>query len=166
MNGLILDQKGLIALIRTTAKAAGIDDDFAVSIAGQETNFISSRCRYEPSWAYYNVPIAWAAKLGITPQTEQVMQATSWGCMQIMGSVARELGFDGYLNDLTDPPNGIFYACAKIAKLDKVYEKEEAVAAAYNAGTPRLGLAGKFVNQDYVDGVMGRLQKLRSIGNS
>lgn len=84
-------------------------------------------------------------------------QAASWGPMQIMGAVARELGFDQHFPALCDTYLGIEYGCRHLAALMGRFGGRglPAVAAAYNAGSPRLASSGAFVNQVYVDKVAG-----------
>jgi len=98
-------------------------------------------------------PIDFRAKIG-SRNTEWVGQQASWGPMQIMGAVARELGFEGHFPELCGLP-GVEYGCKKLSKLvDRYYDKYgmEGVVAAYNAGSPIL-VAGRYANRDYVNKV-------------
>ncbi len=85
-------------------------------------------------------------------------QQASWGLMQVMGAVAREMGFTRkYLTQLTDPEDSLEYGCRKLLQLRGRFEKAhgiEGVIAAYNAGSPRRDAVGNFVNIDYVRKVM------------
>lgn len=157
-----MDTKALIALIRHSAQAMGIDDDIAVAIAGHETGFVCGAARFESGWKYFYSPETFAIKLGISAETERVLQSTSWNAMQVMGSVAREFGYADHLTLLVDPNLGIFYGCKKLKKLYDTYEDEASVIAAYNAGSPRK-VNGKFFNQSYVDEVTNRLTQLRAL---
>lgn len=69
-------------------------------------------------------------------------QQASWGLGQIMGAVARELGFMGeYLGEIFDPPINIRLASTHLAHLLTWSEGNvRKAAAAYNAG--RGGWAG------------------------
>lgn len=83
-------------------------------------------------------------------------QAASWGLMQVMGAVARELGYKGHLPGLCDPAAGMKFGCYHLANLRKRYFAQfgwDGVVAAYNAGSPRLLESGLFDNQDYVDAI-------------
>jgi hypothetical protein len=89
-------------------------------------------------------------------------QQASWGPMQVMGAVAREAGFVDHFPKLCDPYTGVRYGCVHLAGLrDRflVNHGWAGVAAAYNAGTPRLATRRTaseertFVNQAYVDKV-------------
>ncbi|MEM4655267.1 MAG: lytic transglycosylase domain-containing protein [Thermosphaera sp.] len=82
-------------------------------------------------------------------------QQASWGLMQVMGAVARELGFTGpYLTELCDPLLNLELGCLHLSLLRDRYLARwgwPGVIAAYNAGTPRVLVDGRFSNQDYVD---------------
>ena len=78
---------------------------------------------------------------GISAATEWIHQKTSWGLMQVMGGVARELGFKGHLPELCDPLKGIEYGCRLLRRLaDRHLEKHgwAGVVDAYNDGNPRV----------------------------
>ena len=106
--------------------------------------------RFEPSWGYF-VRLDEFSKLNmITRTTEMVLQATSWGPMQIMGSVSRELGFDGMLTKLIDPSISLRLSVIKLKQLMSKYTLLDDVIAAYNAGHPERKENGEYKNQDYV----------------
>lgn len=97
--------------------------------------------RYEPHWRYHLDPPGWAKRLtrdGMTTTmvTERVNQSTSWGLMQVMGTVARELGFTGPLPQLADPEIGLHFGCMKLRELIDRHKSDEVALAAYNAGNP------------------------------
>lgn len=143
----------------------GLDPLLIVSIATVESNMNNWPCRFEPLWKYFLDVEAWAQRLGQTFDTERVQQQSSWGAMQVMGSVARELGFQGHLSQLAVPEIGIRYGCLKIKSFLERHGNEIDAIAAYNAGSPRRDSRGKYVNQSYVDKVMANLNKLRGVGN-
>lgn len=83
-------------------------------------------------------------------------QQASWGCLQVMGAVAREYGFRGHLPGLCDVRVGIEYGCKHLSALVRRHSDKgmRAVAAAYNAGSVRyIDGTSLFVNQAYVDKV-------------
>jgi len=94
--------------------------------------------------------------------TEWWGQQASWGPMQIMGAVARELSFHGAFPELCGP-KGLEYGCKHFNNLEKrFYDKHgiDGVIAAYNAGSPRRTAVGNaFVNQRYVDKVKDNIEK-------
>ncbi len=118
--------------------------------------------RFEKHWAYFKDVDIWAFKRRITENTERTMQMMSWGLCQVMGAVARELGFDRDLPELTDPKIGAFYGAKKLAQLSKKHTKLHDVIASYNAGIPKILPDGRYANQNYVDKVvaaMGEIQR-------
>lgn len=84
-------------------------------------------------------------------------QKASWGLMQVMGAVAREVGFaEPYLPRLCDPATGLKHGCLHLAQLrDRHFADDgwDGVIAAYNEGSPRKGADGRYLNQVYVDRV-------------
>jgi hypothetical protein len=81
-------------------------------------------------------------------------QKASWGFMQVMGAVAREGGFKGHFPGLCDPLEGLNAGCLHLSRQRARWFSEfgwAGVAAAYNAGSPRVVAPGRFENQVYVD---------------
>lgn len=71
-----------------------------------------------------------------------------------MGLVAREHGFSGPLERLFIPEVNLLYGCLHLARFWERYGNLEDVVASYNAGSPRRGPDGKYVNWAYVARVM------------
>lgn len=157
-----MDMRSLTQLIADMAKDNGIDPDLALAIASHESGFDTDAVRYEESWTYLVTPYHYAALMNISEATETVLQKMSWNCLQVMGGVCRELGYQGHLINLTDPKLGIHYGCLKLANLKKKYTDEQNLIAAYNAGTPGK-LKGVFRNQKYVNAVLEILDHLRRV---
>jgi len=91
-----------------------------------------------------------------TADTEWIDQQASWGLMQVMGAVAREQGFTGFLTGLTDPLAGLHHGCQLLAKRRDRYLKSDGwagVVASYNGGAPYRTLTGTLRDQSYVDKV-------------
>ena len=86
--------------------------------------------------------------------TEWLGQQASWGPMQVMGAVAREFGFKDHFPKLCGDI-GVEIGCLLIKRLHRSYFTThgiEGVAAAYNAGSPRiLAKTHQYANQEYVD---------------
>lgn len=154
----------LKAMIKSISESVKIDSNLCSAIAGHETNYDSSKTRFEPRWSYYNTPYYYSNKLGITVETEKVLQAISWGPMQIMGSVCRELGYLDQLTLLVRPELSILYSCRKLRSLSAMYSNEKDVIAAYNAGKPVKDAYGNYQNNGYVVDVVKRLTELRNQG--
>ena len=133
---------------------------FAICITESSLNPWATR--YEPNWRWGATPLKFSKKLGITEDTERVQQATSWGLMQVMGTVARELGFLKELPRLCDPVLSLTYGIKKLKTIEKRYPNHlDEIIAAYNAGSPRRELKkNRFVNQDYVDKVFKNLERV------
>jgi len=97
--------------------------------------------------------------------TELATQRTSWGLLQIMGAVARERGFKGWLTELCDPAVNLEWGCKHLRWMvdhNNAYGlpdyriTPEDLAAAWNGGT-RVVVDGKYKNQSYVDRVKAAL---------
>jgi len=95
-------------------------------------------------------------------QTELLFQQTSWGLMQIMGAVARERGFRGWLTELCDPATNLEWGCRHLCWMidhNNAYGlpdyriTPEDLAAAWNWGS-RMVVDGKYANEDYVKRVV------------
>lgn len=149
-------------LIIDLAKAQGVDPFLCLAIAGRESEYVNSKCRFEKNWSYLVMPEKYARALGITKDTETLLQSCSFTSMQIMGSVARELGFQGYLTDLNFPEIGLPFAIKKLRLLTKKFFTLEDAISSYNQGGPYKDAKGVYLNQPYVDNVKERLSKLRS----
>lgn len=103
-----------------------------------------------------SAPVGFTSHAG-SASTEWVGQRTSWGPMQIMGAVARELGYKGFFPGLCGEL-GVEYGVAHFVRLFKRFYNDHGmpgVIAAYNAGSPRYQKGKGFANQEYVDKVIG-----------
>lgn len=141
----------LTSIQKTIAEIAdkhGVDPALALAIAEVESGFDTYAVRFEPKFRWTdtslpNPPVC-------TVKTEEILQATSWGLMQVMGVVAVELGHRGWLTELTRPEHGAKYGVMHLKKKIEKYGGKgiEAAVSAYNAGAPITG------NKAYVDKVM------------
>lgn len=112
-------------------------------------------------WRYHLDCKEWADRVGSSTISEYIGQATSWGLMQVMGTVAREYHFSGWLTELCKPSVGLEYGCTHLkAKIDR-YGSVEAGIAAYNAGNVRKNPDGTYVNQKYVSRVISIWKQLK-----
>jgi hypothetical protein len=160
-----MDQSTLFTVIRGKALEFGVCEDLAVAIAMTESGCIWPRqsTRFEPAWKYFVKPEKYAEQNGLSLETEMREQATSWGPMQVMGSVCRELGFQGPLPEIFQPVAGAQYGVMKLKVLLSKYKNESDAISAYNQGSPRKTHDGFYLNQSYVEKVMARLKALRAI---
>lgn len=131
------------------------------SIAMVESGLDPNTARYEPLWRYHYKTEMFAKDLGITKETEHVLQSISWGLMQVMGTVARELDFDRHLTELTNPHFNVFIGIKKLEQLFGRYDDLDAVVSSYNQGNPRKKADGSFMNQIYVDKVFSIFNLLK-----
>lgn len=123
--------------------------------------------RFEPAYGYLYFPREHADRLHLSYETEVCHQQTSWGLMQLMGGVARELGYDQMITELCDPVCGLTWGCRNLRKLEIKYGGDEPrMVAAYNAGSVRKTVGGLLVNQRYVDKVYSVLRPLRELPSS
>jgi soluble lytic murein transglycosylase-like protein len=99
----------LVQLAKTTAVTHGLDPALVCAVVEQESNWNPWAVRAEPRFlARYVAPL----KLS---DTESWTRSQSFGLMQIMGEVARELGFkEPYLTELCDPVHGLEFGCRKL----------------------------------------------------
>lgn len=139
-------------LITSIANFNGIDPTLAICIAEVESNFDELACRFEANWKYHFDCGRFAKYNRITEDTERILQMCSFGMMQTMGTVVRELGYRGSLLDLVKPELGIRFGCLKLKDLMKRHSYQDDVIAAYNAGSPRK-IDGKYSNEEYVQKV-------------
>lgn len=123
-------------LTEQIAKKHGLNPAVVWALINVESSCNTHAVRYEPNWRWFVKPYELARDVGTTEETETIMQKCSWGLMQVMGAVARELGWHGPMPKLCDPWHGIEYGCLKLKeRLDKYPALPDALAA-YNAGQP------------------------------
>lgn len=140
-----------------------LDPNLIKAIIWQESAGNSWACRYEPKCFLSYEPMVFSKELNLTVETELTLQRSSWGLMQPLGVVAREMGFQDYLPKLCLPENGIYWGCKKLAELNDKYQDLDDVIASYNAGSPKK-MSGKYINQNYVNSVKLHLYEARIHG--
>jgi len=150
-----------LTMISAVGEKFEVDPNLIAAIIQVESSGVRYRLRAEPTFDYLVAPERWAKALGITKDTEVMCQKTSWGLMQVMGGTARDLGYEDHLVELVEAEIGIYWGTKYLAKQLKKYQTIKGAAAAYNAGSLRIGKDGKIVNQVYVDKVMALLAQLR-----
>lgn len=151
-----MDNTELTTLIRAAASRRSLPWELVYAICQVESSLNPSAIRHEPRYRWL------VGDNETLSPTERQDQMTSWGLMQVMGAVARELGHTGPLSDLLDPPTGLFYGCLHLRRFRAKYDIWPDVIAAYNAGSPRrvAGQIGPYVNQSYVDKVLAAWNNL------
>ena len=151
-----MDNAELTTLIKSAASRRSLPWELVYAICQVESSLNPSAIRHEPHYRWL------VGDNETMSPTERQDQMTSWGLMQVMGAVARELGHTGPLSDLLDPPTGLFYGCLHLRRFRAKYDIWPDVIAAYNAGSPRrvAGPIGPYVNQSYVDKVLAAWNNL------
>jgi soluble lytic murein transglycosylase-like protein len=135
----------LVELAKGAASKYGLDPKLVCAVCEQESGWKPWAIRYEPAfYKRYTEPMSLS-------DTEEHARAISWGLMQTMGEVARELGFRGqYLSELCEPSTGLDFGCKKLARC--LSQSSGDVAGAllrYNGGS----------RKEYADEVIARMAK-------
>jgi len=142
-------------LIESKAAKYGLDPDLVEAHILTESSGKPTATRFEHRfYEHYVLP------LNLKDQNEARGRATSFGLLQIMGQVARELNYQGAWSGLMEPAVNLEYGCKKLAKCYKKYQGDAGIAA-YNSGTPKKK-GEEFMNQIYVDRVKGFLAMIRA----
>jgi len=153
--------KEIRAIIESKAYKYNLYPDLVEAHVMTESSGKPNATRYEPG--FYKTYIK---KLGITNEVEATGRATSWGLLQIMGQVAREMGYQGSWEGLCDPMVNLEYGCKKLAKCCRRYHPElDKGIASYNSGSAivvfRDGVE-VLRNQEYVDRVHRFWDKIKN----
>lgn len=154
-----------VLLISEVAQRHRLDPYLVAAICQKESGGVALRTRFEPHYRYLFEVRTFASNQGITAETEEAHQRTSFGLMQVMGAVARERGYRGFLVSLaTDPELGIECGCRHLKWLsERHYIAEESdLISSYNQGGPYKTAGGQYRNFRYVDEVDRMLRELRS----
>lgn len=162
-DATLAEIKILLPVIQIVAGSIGLDPLLIQAIVEHESGGNVWAVRYEPAWKWFVTPETHAARLGITADTEKQLQSMSLGPMQVMGAVARELGFKGLLTELLGAEAGINYGCLKLKSLLVRYGNEDDAISAYNQGSPAKGPDGLYLNsKTYYNPIAKRLLGLRT----
>ena len=106
-----------------------------LGIIQTESSFRPEAGRFEPDYKWLVKPKHYAKQNGITVDTEIVFQKTSWGLMQVMGAVYRELGYPGALNMLScDIEKQIRYGIRHFLRMFAFYGDINRAILGYNRG--------------------------------
>jgi len=137
----------LVALAHSAAAAHKLDPALVCAVVEQESSWNPWAVRYEPAFlARYVQPLYTAGKISLT---EAYTRSISWGLMQLMGEVARELGCQTTsLAELCDPATGLDFGCRQLrAKFDGAGGDPTRALLAWNGGA----------NRDYPAEVLARV---------
>lgn len=141
-------------LIYCKAKEFELDQAIVAAIVNQESRGMTYAARYEPLFRYLEKPEFHAKQQGISKETEEMLQKTSFGLLQIMGGTARFIGYSGALPALFKPDTNLYWGCKYLKRLKGQYPDLKDMISAYNAGSPRKDAKGVYSNQHYVDNVL------------
>lgn len=94
----------------------GLETALVCGLIEQESSWNCWSMRYEPLFfTHYIQPLLNTNQ--VHDMTEATARATSYGLTQVLGQVARELGFQGrFLTELCDPDIGVDFGCRKLKK--------------------------------------------------
>ena len=108
----MLTKDQIIEAARKVATTHGIPPAIFLGLVEQESNFDTYAMRFEPAFFEHYEQSAL--------DTEHVGRSISFGLTQVMGQVARELGFTGkFLSSLCDEATGLEYGARKLASCFK-----------------------------------------------
>lgn len=152
-------------LIRKHADENGLDPYLVAAILQHESAGQSWKPHYDPGWSYPWFERNFAERLGISLETEHVLQAMSWGVMQVEGAVARQHGFQDDIPKLCQPELSIQYGCIHLKWLKQrpFCHSEDDLISAYNQGFPKKTDGGLYQNEPYVSDVARLLRELRAL---
>lgn len=176
-------------VFRDAAAKYGLELALLLGLVEKESSFQQGAWNPEPPWKYFwdidrnrpfrpvtdaeiaseKPPVDFPAPRGVPADAEWWAQQASWGLTQVMGGVARELGYDGpWLTDLLlDPVLVVDLGCRHLLKKLRRYgDNLPPAISAYNLGTAMKHetgpKAGEFWNQDYVDDVLANRDRWRA----
>jgi soluble lytic murein transglycosylase-like protein len=131
-----MDTSELKALIANYAQQHGLDPAIVYGVCVKESSLDPVQVRYEPSWMWF-IDNHHGQPAACSDATERICQAISWGLMQVLGAVYRELGYVGWLSAIAaDVDVQLEYGCRYLAKKIKRYGSLRSGLSAYNAGVP------------------------------
>jgi len=105
----------LVSLAHKTAASNSLDPSLVCAIIEQESAWNPWAVRYEPAFfAKYVAPLYTNNKVSAS---EAYARGFSWGLMQVMGQVAREIGYaEPFLSALCDPADALEIGCRILRK--------------------------------------------------
>lgn len=141
---MALAPPNLVDLAKQAAQKYGLDPALVCAVCEQESSWNSYAARFEPRFlARYIEP------LKLTDPTEIQLRSMSIGLMQVMGEVARELGFKGPLLQLTEPSVALVLGCQHLSnKLKQAGGDVTKALLLWNGGD----------NPDYASQVLARVK--------
>lgn len=149
------------AIVIKEAHANHINPRLLSAIIEVESGWNPAAMHLETNYRYLRNVANFAHKTHVTVETERYLQRMAFGLCQIVGGTARAIGYEGPLAKLLDPAVNIHWGAIYLGGLRERYPaNERAQAAAYNAGSAWVK-KGRYINQPYVDMVMGAMQRTK-----
>jgi len=160
----------LVETLVTVCRTAEITPELLCGLVQAESAWNVYAGRYEPNYKWLSqprdgAPVAVETDIvpvkGCSKATEIEWQKTSWGLCQVMGGTARWLGWKGtFLSQLIEPfENLTIGASYLVHQLERYANDVPGSLSAYNAGRRLLKPGGGYVNQGYVDKVLGYMDE-------
>lgn len=148
--------------VKEAATKHNLDYKLMAAICQKESSGNTWAMKYEPGQSIHITPDykSLAKSLNISSDTERICQMCSWGLPQVMGWIARKLGFNGHLTSLCYPENVLEYQAQLITELCTRFTVIDDVIAAYNMGSVKRDVNGVLVNQSYVDDVKNFMSQI------
>lgn len=150
-------------IVREITQEFSIDPLIIASMIMVESSGNACAIKHEPGWDYVWKEQIFEELVGSYFPTEREGQKTSWGLMQVMGTVAREYGFRGWFPELCDPKIGIYYGVKYFKSQLERYGTIENAISAYNWGSVELTPGRMYKNQRYVDKVMRYYREVKDL---
>src|SRR5271167_3713043 len=105
----------ILVLAKRNAISYALDPALVCAVVEQESAWNTWAIRYEP--AFFAKYVASLYTNNKVTASEAHARGFSWGLMQVMGQVAREMGFDAtFLSALCDPEQGLSVGCKLLHK--------------------------------------------------
>lgn len=140
--------------LRYHTKKNDLDILLVRAIITHESNWDTYAMRYEAHYQWLYKEIECAKKMRCRLDLEIFSQKTSWGLGQMMGAVARELGHEGSMAQLTDGFINMKYVCMHLKNIKQRFKDQDSIIAVYNGGPNAVyKKEGIYPNQGYVDSV-------------
>ena len=154
-------EERIISLIKKYAEKHGLTPDIVYGVIMQESNGDQFSVRYEKNYKWLEDPEKHKPII-CSLDTEIMFQKTSFGLMQMMGGVFRELGFRGWLSKaMIEPCIQLDYGCKFLANKIVKYGFMGGICS-YNSGSPRLNGQNQYLNIDYYSQVISYSHQFKS----
>lgn len=156
-------------IIESKCTKHNINPYYIAALIKTESDGNPLACRYEKNFKWTYDTADFAKSLRSSEDTIEMMQKTSWGLCQVMGTVFFELGGNleplyeyRWPTSMLDKRISIEYGCRYWNSKAKYYHDPMQIYAAYNAGTVRYSIdcPENLINQANVDRYEANLKDL------